>query len=88
MTDHPPIILKLPGHIFSEASQDLRDQINDWLDQQGIEDDQVNSCYLKDDSPQDTSIGGLTRHSSTSLTHMCFQFNDSKMAVMFKLAFG
>lgn len=83
MLDHPPIIIKLPGHIFSDASQSLRDDINTWLDICGIKDDEVTSCYLKEEAE-----GFATPPSSNSLTHIAFQFENGKAAALFKLRFG
>lgn len=77
-------MIKLPGHIFSCASQDLRDDINNWLDTCGITDDEVTSCYLKEDVEGYYSI----TPSSRCLTHIAFQFQDSRMAALFKLRFG
>ena len=81
-----PVTIKLPGGIWHPASQDLRDNIADWLEQHQVDEEDFDSFYMKD--PEDAANGDFYHRSVSSLTYICYSFRDSKLATMFKLTFG
>lgn len=81
------VYLKLPGYIFSEACQDLRDSVADWLEAKQIQEDDYDSYYFVMDDKQNGSEFGANRNYNRA-THICYAFADPRIAVMFKLTFG
>lgn len=81
------VYLKLPGHIFSEAAQDLRDSVADWLEAKHVQEDDYDSYYFVIDDKQNGNQFGASNPYGRA-THICYSFSDSRLAVMFKLTFG
>ena len=77
-----PVAIQLPGHIYSDASQYLRDRIADWLEINSVEDDDFDSFYM--DSRKDDKQGW----SDMRFKYICYAFVDNRLALLFKLAFG
>lgn len=81
-----PVTIKLPGGIWSPASQDLRDNIHIWMKDHQVDDDDYDSFYMRD--PDDVEKGDFYHRAVSSLSFICYSFRDPKLATMFKLTFG
>ena len=81
-----PVTVLLPGSVFSDESQHLRDNIEEWLDQYQLSADDYDSFYMRD--PVDAANGNWYTNSVNANRYICYSFRDSRLAVMFKLAFG
>lgn len=78
------VAVKMPGHIFSEVSQDLRDKIEEFMNQNGIRDDEVDSVYSSDPAAESKT----RRDRLAAVRYLNFTFINPQHAILFKLTFG
>jgi len=84
-TNYHIVYLKLPGSVWCESTQDLRDDIDAWLETNDVGDDQYNSFYFRD--PENAQEGDWYHNAVTSNKYICYCFADRNHALLFKLTF-
>lgn len=80
------VYIKLPGSIWDESSQKLRDDVEEWLATAGVDDSQYETFYFRD--PESAKEGDWYHQSISSNKYVCYCFENRTHAMHFKLAFG
>jgi hypothetical protein len=78
-----PVWIRIPG-VFSQEANDLRDQVADWLEEKQIQEDDYHSFYCREKGNQQ---GEGMAYRAVDYLHICYSFQDPKIATMFKLTF-